>query len=774
MFSGVKTTRRSIIAMGVMCLLMGAITATAQMEEGGHSAPEIGDVVAENVVVIPPGKLHQLAQARERRIDEVTADLAFTQSGMGVLSKLVIVLALLVLFVGILLKSGVIDRMSLSTKLYGGFGAIGLLALLIGAGGYYFLQRVNHQVHLELSAIEVDMMSDELYALQSEYLRIGLADEAGGAELLRKQEAVLKELHERLKGLEGQRLDARDLLAVQTVKGAAKKYESTFRQLTEAAGQVAQLEHGLNTEGEKAKAWLSEMIQTHKSELSELQNTAAINSTQLRLQAELVDRLQACMVHMLNAELEEMEFLVEKSVARVTGSEEHFGILLGTLHSIRDIIPQLTISKANRTAELARLTDVEKSVDRYIQEFARLVEQDFTVAAALVDCEQDLHVLQAWAEALSSKATLSADLAMGEASTISMTLMGVVLIGGILLAVSIALSITKPIHRVIEGVTLGSEQVSSASGQVASSSQEMAQGASEQASSIEETSSSLEQMASMIRQNADNAKRVDELTTEAKQIVHQVASATTEMSSAIGDIKDSSDETAKIVKTIDEIAFQTNLLALNAAVEAARAGEAGKGFAVVAEEVRNLAQRSAEAAKDTASLIERAQGNSDRGVKVLSELSEAMTKNQENAETVALLVAEISSACGEQALGIEQINVAMGEMDKVTQNNASNSEESAAASEELSAQASELTETVRVLARVVGGAAEATSGSADAQQRARALARHRQPAGHLPGSSATPAARNQEPESLETAQPQQRLVKPDEVIPMDDEDFRDF
>jgi methyl-accepting chemotaxis protein len=175
------------------------------------------------------------------------------------------------------------------------------------------------------------------------------------------------------------------------------------------------------------------------------------------------------------------------------------------------------------------------------------------------------------------------------------------------------------------------------------------------------------------------------------------------MSTAIEDIKKSSDETAKIIKTIDEIAFQTNLLALNAAVEAARAGEAGKGFAVVAEEVRNLAQRSAEAARNTAEMIEGSVKNADNGVAISGEVATLLDEISGNNSKVNDLVGEISAASNEQAQGIDQINTAVGQMDQVTQSNAANAEESASASEELSAQAEQLSGMVDQLQTMVGG-----------------------------------------------------------------------
>ncbi|HNS19291.1 MAG TPA: methyl-accepting chemotaxis protein [Sedimentisphaerales bacterium] len=290
-------------------------------------------------------------------------------------------------------------------------------------------------------------------------------------------------------------------------------------------------------------------------------------------------------------------------------------------------------------------------------------------------------------------------------STWAMVLTGAAILSAVMvLAIAFTRSITRPINRIIAGLTAGSEQVASASNQVSAASQSLAEGTTEQAASLEETSSSLEEMSSMTRQNADNAQQANALAAEARSAATTGAEAMNRMNTAIQEIHKSSDDTGKIIKVIDEIAFQTNLLALNAAVEAARAGEAGKGFAVVAEEVRNLAMRSAEAAKNTASMIEGSVKNAENGVDIASEVSRVLDEIVRSVGRTTDLVGEIAAASQEQAQGIDQVNTAVAQMDKVTQRNAANAEESASASEELSAQAESMRDVVAQLADLVGKA----------------------------------------------------------------------
>jgi methyl-accepting chemotaxis protein len=361
---------------------------------------------------------------------------------------------------------------------------------------------------------------------------------------------------------------------------------------------------------------------------------------------------------------------------------------------------------------------------------------------------------------MNDKETVSVATVADSAAVSAHWIIGVVglasVFAGILLAFFIGRGITKPIHRVISGLNTGSEQVAAASGQVSAASQSLAEGSSEQAASLEETSASLEEMSSMTKTNAENSGQADLLMKDANQVISGANQSMTDLTHSMTEISEASEQTSKIIKTIDEIAFQTNLLALNAAVEAARAGEAGAGFAVVADEVRNLALRAAEAARNTAELIEGTVKRVNDGTTLVEKTNAEFSKVAESALKVGELVSEISAASNEQAQGIEEVNKAVGEMDRVTQQNAANAEESASASEEMNAQAEELKGYVNDLITLVGGKADQAYITHDietprkASGKAKALA--------APGRKK--AAR--------------KAVNPEEILPLDDKEFKDF
>jgi len=325
---------------------------------------------------------------------------------------------------------------------------------------------------------------------------------------------------------------------------------------------------------------------------------------------------------------------------------------------------------------------------------------------------------------------------------------------------------TTLIARISKALMDMSARLQESVSQISSASQSLAEGATEQAAGLEETSSSLEEMASQTRQNAENAQQANALSTEAKTSADKDTEAMERMNQAIQEIQTSSDETAKIIKVIDEIAFQTNLLALNAAVEAARAGEAGKGFAVVAEEVRNLAMRSAEAAKNTSEMIEGSVENAQNGVQIAEEVTTVLNEIVTNVSKTTELIGEIAAASQEQSQGIDQVNQAVGQMDKVTQANAANAEESASAAEELNAQAEELNRVVAELSTMVGGSSRSGSGG-------KATRRSKQPTGGEPHLPAGDRAFHQIAGGQGPAEPTPQPAK--KAIPLtDDEGFDEF
>lgn len=263
-------------------------------------------------------------------------------------------------------------------------------------------------------------------------------------------------------------------------------------------------------------------------------------------------------------------------------------------------------------------------------------------------------------------------------------------------------SVSGPVTTATSGLAQIGLELHSAAEQFSESSQVLAQTASEQAAALEETSSSLEELSSMTKQNADNSSQADILMKETGLVMKEAEAWMLELTRSMSDISRSSEEISVINKTIDEIAFQTNLLALNAAVEAARAGAAGAGFAVVADEVRNLAMRSTTASKSTADLIETTVGKITAGAELMSRTNQAFGDVSKKSLRVAHLVAEIAAATQEQSQGITQVSNVVAEMDKVTQSNSANAEESASGAEEIKYKAEHMKHYIDELRSMVG------------------------------------------------------------------------
>ncbi|EPS7135957.1 methyl-accepting chemotaxis protein [Enterobacter ludwigii] len=250
--------------------------------------------------------------------------------------------------------------------------------------------------------------------------------------------------------------------------------------------------------------------------------------------------------------------------------------------------------------------------------------------------------------------------------------------------------------RTVGDVRNGANAIYSGASEIAMGNNDLSSRTEQQAASLEETAASMEQLTATVKQNAENARQASNLALSASETAQKGGKVVDNVVQTMRDIAGSSQKIADIISVIDGIAFQTNILALNAAVEAARAGEQGRGFAVVAGEVRNLAQRSAQAAREIKSLIEDSVGRVEVGSTLVESAGETMGEIVNAVTRVTVIMGEIASASDEQSRGIDQVGLAVAEMDRVTQQNASLVEESAAAAAALEEQASRLTQAVAV------------------------------------------------------------------------------
>mgnify|MGYP001571175008 CR=1 FL=1 len=356
------------------------------------------------------------------------------------------------------------------------------------------------------------------------------------------------------------------------------------------------------------------------------------------------------------------------------------------------------------------------------------------------------------------------------------------LVGGLGVLV---IKITKWLRNIMEDMAASSANVASASEQISSSSQSLSEGATQQAASVEETSATMEEISSMTRQNADNAAEAAKLAKACSASVEEGKGTVIEMDGAMKNIAESSGKIADIIKIIEGIAFQTNLLALNAAVEAARAGEHGRGFAVVAEEVRNLAHRSSAAAKDITTLITDSVKKADIGTGLVKNTKEVFSGVVTQTKKVTDLVNEIATASSEQTNGIEQISKAIQQMDQVVQQNAASAEETAAASEELSSQGQGLNALVEKIAEEVG-----RKGGGDTRKLEPTGLKEKETV-HGKGKAGISVRNKRSSPAHETAYKAPTgktrdtnggtgkkhvaaIVKSDRLIPMTDDEFKDF
>ncbi len=283
----------------------------------------------------------------------------------------------------------------------------------------------------------------------------------------------------------------------------------------------------------------------------------------------------------------------------------------------------------------------------------------------------------------------------------------IVVLLGFVISITLGLvssrSITKPIVRIIDALSSGSQQITTSSNELAAVSEQIASGANEQAAGIEEVSSSMEELGSIVAHNVENTRASSDISNQAVEETNIGLEEMNQMVIAMNEIAKATDEIKTVIDVIDDIAFQTNMLALNAAVEAARAGEAGLGFAVVADEVKNLANRSAESAKDTTAIIKLSLEKTEDGSRRAKKLAELFAGINAGGKKAFDMAKEVEAASKQQEEGIDQINTAIIQLDQVVQQNAAASEEAASSAEELQSQVALTEEVVNELTELILG-----------------------------------------------------------------------
>ncbi len=577
--------------------------------------------------------------------------------------------------------------MKVGTKIAFLAGFLIFLSNIIAFVGYYGLSSVSDSVHV---ADDVNRMIKSMLAVRQQEKNFMLRGDAKYAEAVQKKVAQIEKeaglVKDKFRDIENKR----QMDAVQVQLNAYRVAFVSFMDF-----------HDKIQAADKIMVDTARAAEKIATEIQDEQKKQYLNSRKTKVSEEVLaanlataDDADTIIKWILQCRRQEKNFIIRGSQAYVDRVNAHVNDIIG--------LAREAASGSTQGDDTASANGIIASVLAYQSEFENVVALKGKQLKAEAQMLESARIVQKICDGVRAhqKANMEEQMSLAEHVMFWVTLATIIL--GIFLSFCIISGITRVLSRAIDGLNQGASEVTAASYEISKSSQFLAEGSCEQAASIEETSASLEEVSSMTQLNAETAMQANDLTQGTNSETKKANASMNALIVSMTEISNASKETSKIIKTIDEIAFQTNLLALNAAVEAARAGEAGAGFAVVAEEVRNLAMRAANAAKSTTGMIEDITKKVMDGSELVNRTHGAFNQVADSSKKMVALMGEITVASKEQAQGLQQVNVAVSEMDKVVQQNAANAEESASASEELNGQARQMKSMVNQLVALVG------------------------------------------------------------------------
>lgn len=572
-----------------------------------------------------------------------------------------------------------------------------VLLALLGIFGVVVVAITN--IYLSFSTkknIEIGRISQEI---QTHILQVRMTQEqlirSKNEKLLKSYEETLNKLEAEILNLRNSTTDASVVQSIDRIKSMESDCTDTFNAIANTISKIDNYRKEVKSKTEDAKQLLYKIVEAIDNEdVMLVMQGEFLDVNKSGLRSAIKDyltlwdkRLITIQNLLLFSDLDSYSESSKQLNNELTLKQNNLVVVLNSINvanyneiwdKVKDILPRID------QVEDALLVDWKANLglmDRLNQAGAGVSEATLAINTATSSMIEDNNHRSDWV-------------------TLVVAIAGTLLLA--IFSIFIIRTVTRVLNRSINSLGGISDQVQAGSEQLALASKELAEGTSSQAAAIEETSSSLEEMSSMTRQNAEHATQADELMKQLQEILSASSQSMNHLTESMGAITGASEETQKIIKTIDEIAFQTNLLALNAAVEAARAGEVGAGFAVVADEVRNLAMRAANAARSTASLIEETVKTVKMGSELVDKVTGQFSQVAAGIVSAGTFVGEITAASVEQAQGIGQINKAVSELDQIVQKNAASAEESASASGEMHVQARHMKEFVAQLVSLVG------------------------------------------------------------------------